>query len=89
MLYYGVMANTTEQSRARARGEQGVRDKEGQSGTASLRRQRSQKDNEMNLRPSGGKSNPIKGDSQCKGPEVGVCLAYVRTKRKGPDEHGI
>lgn len=88
MLYYGVMAHATEQSRARARGKQGVRDKEGQSGADFLRRQRSQKDKEMNLRPSGGKSNPIKGDSQCKVPEVGVCLAYVRTKRKGPDKHG-
>lgn len=33
-------------------------------------------------------SDPMTGDSQCKGPEVSACLACLRTKNKAPGESG-
>lgn len=33
-------------------------------------------------------SDPMTGDSQCKGPEVSACLACLRSKNKAPGESG-
>lgn len=43
---------------------------------------------QVNLRLSGGKRDPVRGGSQRQGPERGACLTCLRTKKEVPGDTG-